>query len=563
MHYVEHFNPTKTPQTEQADARQSANHAGGFSFTVDPWKRLERFIVLGSSAGAYYSTPKQLTKENAQVVLECCAEDGPRAVRIIAEISEAGRAPKNDAAVFALALAASHPNKLASAAALAALPRVCRIGTHLFQFAEAVNQFRGWGRGLRRAVGAWYTSKTPQQVAYQVAKYGQREGWSHRDLLRLAHPEQTAELASVFRYIVAGIDGGGERLVASKGKVSREYPDPGALPAFLHAFEELKTADEKRTIALIAEHGFTHEMIRSELKNSAAIWEALLDKMPPTAMIRNLAKMTAVGLLKPMATAITIVAERLVDEAALKKAHVHPIQMLSALSVYKQGHGEKGSLAWAPVPQIIDALDAGFYAAFGAIEASGKRHLLALDVSGSMTSPQIAGVPGLTPRTASAVLAMVTARSEKLWHCVGFSSGAPGEYTYGKGASKWGGRFNAGITELAITPRQRLDDVVSTIERVPMGGTDCALPMLYAMARGIEVDVFHVYTDSETWHGEIHPFQALKVYRAKMGISAKLAVVGMVANEFSIADPSDAGMIDFVGFDSAAPQALADFARGE
>lgn len=563
MSYAQHFNPNKTPQSEQADPRQVPNSAGGFAFVVDKWKRLERFLILGSSGGSYYAGARKLTIENAQAVQECCAEDGARAVRIITEISEAGRAPKNDEAVFALALAASHANQEAKRAALAALPRVCRIGTHLFQFAGYVNEYRGWGRGLRRAVGGWYTSKSPDQLAYQVAKYGQRDGWSHRDLLRLAHPEQTAELASVFRYIVAGIDGGGERTIAGKDRPTREYPDAGELPAFLHAFEELKRADEKRTIALIAEHGFTHEMVQSQHKNSAAVWEALLDKMPPTAMIRSLAKMTAVGLLKPMGSAIPLVAERLTNEASLKKARVHPIAMLSALKVYQQGHGEKGSLTWGPVPQIVDALDAGFYAAFGAIEASGRRHLLALDVSGSMTSPQIAGVPGITPRTASAALAMVTARSEKIWHCVGFSSGAPGEFIVGAGRSQWGHSYRAGITELAITPRQRLDDVVRAIEKVPMGGTDCALPMLYAAARGIEVDVFHVYTDSETWHGDVHPFQALKAYRTKTGINAKLCVVGMVSNGFTIADPSDAGMLDVVGFDSAAPQVLADFARGE
>jgi 60 kDa SS-A/Ro ribonucleoprotein len=41
----------------------------------------------------------------------------------------------------------------------------------------------------------------------------------------------------------------------------------------------------------------------------------------------------------------------------------------------------------------------------------------------------------------------------------------------------------------------------------------------------------------------------------------KLAVVGMLANQFTIADPSDAGMLDFVGFDTAAPAVMADFAR--
>ncbi len=70
-----------------------------------------------------------------------------------------------------------------------------------------------------------------------------------------------------------------------------------------------------------------------------------------------------------------------------------------------------------------------------------------------------------------------------------------------------------------------------------------------------------VLTDSETWAGKIHPVQALREYRAKTGIPAKLVVVGLVSNGFSIADPSDAGMLDVVGFDTAAPAVIADFIR--
>ena len=46
-----------------------------------------------------------------------------------------------------------------------------------------------------------------------------------------------------------------------------------------------------------------------------------------------------------------------------------------------------------------------------------------------------------------------------------------------------------------------------------------------------------------------------------MGIPAKLVVVGMVSNGFSIADPSDGGMMDVVGFDASAPALIADFAK--
>lgn len=545
MSYADHFNPSRTPQTERASAKQVKNSAGGFSFEVDDWKRLERFLILGAEGGSYYASERKLTRDNAGAVVRCLSADPVRTVNTIAEISESGRAPKNEAAIFALALAAAHTGgcqREARAAAYAALPRVCRIGTHLFHFVAAVDQMRGWGRGLRRAVASWYTSQTQDQLAFQVAKYGQRDGWSHADVLALSHAT-AVNINPVLRYAVAGYVGGGERsILNSKTGHYREYPDPGALPDILHALEEAKGADEKRLIQIVLEHGLTHEMIPTEHKNSAAVWEALLERMPMTAMIRNLAKMTAVGLLKPMSKAASTVAERLQDRDRLLKARVHPIQMLSALMVYKQGHGDKGSLTWSPVSKITDGLDAGFYESFGVVEPSGKRTLLALDVSGSMTCGSIAGVPGLTPRTGSACMAMVTARTEREWEIVGFSHH---------------------LIRLDISPKRRLDDVVKYLDRLPFGGTDCALPMQWALQEKLGVDTFAVYTDSETWAGNEHPHQALRRYRQATGIAARSAVVGMVASDFTIADPDDAGMIDVVGFDTNTPALLAAFARGE
>jgi 60 kDa SS-A/Ro ribonucleoprotein len=94
-----------------------------------------------------------------------------------------------------------------------------------------------------------------------------------------------------------------------------------------------------------------------------------------------------------------------------------------------------------------------------------------------------------------------------------------------------------------------------------MGGTDCALPMIWAQKNRVDVDTFCIYTDNETWAGDVHPAQALRSYRDARGIPAKLVVVGMTSTGFSIADPNDAGMIDVVGFDTSTPPVIADFAR--
>ena len=71
-----------------------------------------------------------------------------------------------------------------------------------------------------------------------------------------------------------------------------------------------------------------------------------------------------------------------------------------------------------------------------------------------------------------------------------------------------------------------------------------------------------IFTDSETWASDVHPGQALRDYRRRSGIDARLIVVGMVSNGFSIANPSDPGMLDVVGFDTGTPEVIAGFAGG-
>lgn len=84
--------------------------------------------------------------------------------------------------------------------ALVVLPEVARTGTHLFTFVEYVESFRGWGRGLKRAVADWYLNMDANRLAYQLIKYQQRNDWSHRDLLRLSHPKvDSAEINTLFK----------------------------------------------------------------------------------------------------------------------------------------------------------------------------------------------------------------------------------------------------------------------------------------------------------------------------------------------------------------------------
>lgn len=520
-----------TPQTERADARQEQNNAGGYTFTIDEIARLRRFLVLGTE-GTYYTSASELTKDNAQVVLGLARDRTAELVGEIVAVSTAGRAPKQNPTLFALAAACALGDEDGRRIALAALPLVARTGTHLFLFARYIEQFRGWGRGLRRAVADWYLTKPVEDVAFQAVKYRQREGWSHRDLLRLAHPQTDDDARErLFQWIV-GRDVSVDGLRVVEG------------------FQCAQSAAVKDVPALIGEYPLSWEMLPDAALNEPAVWEALLEKgIPATALMRQLPRLTRLGVLTAMSRWTRQVGGQLADPERLRRGRVHPVSVLLAQRTYASGHGARGAGEWTPVRQIVDALDAGFYAAFGAVEPSGKRLMLALDVSGSMTSP-VSGLP-ISCREASAALALVTAATERDYEIVGFTS-----------SSGWARRDGDGLTSLPISPRQRLDDAIRAVSGLPVGGTDCALPMLHAMKQKIDVDTFVIFTDNETWAGRTQPHQALRQYRERTGIDAKLVVVGMTSTRFTIADPSDPGMLDVAGFDSAVPNLISDFARG-
>jgi 60 kDa SS-A/Ro ribonucleoprotein len=550
-----HVSTKKTPQTEPLTAAktpQAKMPSGGFGWEVDDWTRLDRFLVLGTEGGTYYVSEQKLTREAAAAVQRCIKANGIKTVERVVEISLAGRAPKNDPALFVLAMCAKLGDDQTKTAAYKALPKVARIGTHLFHFVEYCKAFGGLGgNGFKRAIARWYTERPTDKLAFQAVKYQQRDGWSHRDLLRLAHPRaKNGDQQSVFEYIVKGRQNG----IVAASKVPEDL-------RIIWAWEKAKTVEKKAEIVkLITDYRLPHECVPNQFKKEAEVWDALLQSMPPGAMLRNLNKLTAVGLLTGTSDATRKVKEVLGDKEALKRARLHPLAILLALKTYQQGRGMRGSMTWSPIGQVVDVLDKAFYLSFGTVESTDKRLCLGLDISGSMSCP-VSSSQFLQCREAVGALALVTANVEDAYEMVAFTSGsrAKGSMSFGD-RSGWG--WGSGITPVDITPRMRLDSVVKKLAAMPMGGTDCALPMRWALAQKVKIDTFIIYTDNESWAGNVHVDQALNDYRNKMGIPAKLVSCALAGGNFSVANPDDAGQLDVVGFDTATPNIISDFAKG-
>lgn len=528
MSYLEGHGTRVTPQSEPIPgSSQVKNTAGGFVWEADKWQRLNRFLILGSEGGSYYASERTLTTENVQCVRECIAEDGQRTVNTISVISGDGRAPSNDPALYALAACIALGDKETRLRAGVVLSHVARTFTHLAHFVTYAETMRGWGRMMRKAVQSWYVEKPLDKLAYDVVKYRSRDGWAQRDVLRLAHPKGSAEHNAIFDWVTHGLP-----KEVGMFEVGHEL---------LVRFEQAQIAESPaETARLVRMHRLPREALKTEHLNDPEVWRALLEVgMPLHAMVRNLATMTRIGVLDGTLEVATILAT-LGSQEKIRKSRMHPMALLIALKTYAQGYGMRGQNTWQPKPAIIDALDEAFYLAFDNVEATGKRTLISIDVSGSMAQGQVAGSP-LTPREAAAALAMVTLHAEPNVEIIGISDQA-----YSTSLSK----------------RQRLDDVVRHLAQFPASRTDLSLPWQVAIPDPQGVESFIMLTDSETWSGRIHPKQMLQHYREVSGIPARSVAVAMVANKWSIHDPQDARALDVVGFDAATPAIMGEFLAG-
>lgn len=553
--YLNDENKPKT-QKEQADPRQVKNSAGGYTFEVNDRARLNRFLVLGTDGGTFYAEERDFTKQNVQWLVELIKRDELNVPQLIAEISTAGRAMRNDPAIFALELVFKYGSDENKQSARFWYNQIVRTSYHLFQSCDYAEGLGGaWSSARQKAVSSWYGTKSTDQIAYQAVKYRQRNGWTHRDVFRLAHPTGVDQRVGNFILGKEGVTAFGS------GDV-------------LTGFEMIKEAGSLKSVLEILDNfsNLPWEAIPTHFHKEPEVWKKLFynGQLRGQALVRNITRLSRIGAFSDMVFAADYAA-RLTDEEMIRKTRLHPFNFLNALMVHEHGqiyrprqpfespsrglrnvNGIPRTKDWNTVPQIVDALNAGFYTAFEHVLPSGKRMFIGLDVSGSMKAP-VSGLD-MTCAQAGAAMAMSIARTEPYYQVYGFSDG-----------SKRSGRpynwHQDVLADLGISPGMNLTQVLSRTNDLNFGRTNCALPMMFAQREKIEVDTFVIITDNETWFGNVHPHVALKNYRQAMGRDAKLVVMAMTATPFTIADPTDTGMLDVVGMDSSVPKLITEFAK--
>jgi 60 kDa SS-A/Ro ribonucleoprotein len=521
-------NTNVTPQSQRANDRQVRNNAGGYVYTTSDQQRLERFLILGVDGGTFYVKTPALTQQNLDFVRKQLASNAQQVIDTVVDVSTNARAKSNSPALFVLALA-MNTNGVDKSAVRVAVQKVARTFTHLAEYTQYLENLGGWGRAKRSSIADWYTDKSDFALATQLVKYRQRDGWTHRDMLRLSHP--------------VGLN---SNLV--NFALGKDY-DNGQVPEILQGYELVQVAPtEKAVVELIKTYKLPWEAVPTQWHKSLKVWQALFEVgMGQTALVRNVTRFAKLGAFDDVVFAKEY-ADRLQDAQLIEKGRLHPINYLNAAVVYEEGqlnnrdggwYSYGRSKSWSTNGKIAAALDTGFELAFKNIEPSNKRTLIGIDVSGSMS--QAANGLELSCAQVAGAVAMFIARKEP--------------YSMMRG-------FTTTFVDLGISEKDSFPTVMRKVQKSNFGGTDCAQPMVWAKSNQQQFDTFVVITDNETWAGRSHPDQALKTYRNWSGLDARLAVLGVASTPFTIADPNDPGQMDFVGFDSNGPRVLADFSAG-
>lgn len=487
---------TNVPQTKPLVGHKMVkNNAGGYVFEITPQERLERFLLIGSEGGTYYAGEQELTIDNAKSIIEYIKNDNAAVISTLLKFSEGRRVPKRKTLVFVLSLCIRFGD---AKLAYPVIPIICTTGTDLFMLIDLVKTLgKGWSRGLRSAIAKWYQKN--KNLAYQLVKYRNRNGYTHRDVLRLSHAKPlTDEMAKLFGWAAEKVDAKktGNELIMAYDRLLRGEGD---------------------LVETIVANKMTWEMIPNEHLNDKLVLKALLENMPYTALLRNLNRF-----------AWNKIDHKLIVPK-VKKADAHPVNIINSMFTYQSGRGEKSDKTWEPNQNVVDALQDAYEIALKSLKQTEKAILLAVDVSVSMS----AKANGTNIRSDTLGMIMATTMLKT----------APNADLI---------LFDTAEVKHKIGRRTSLTEIMDF--RANGGGTDCSV----AFTKESKYDAIIIFTDNETWAGEKHGITRLEEYRKKFNKDVKVIEVAFTATNYSTL-PDDKNLLRIAGFDGNIVNVISNF----
>jgi 60 kDa SS-A/Ro ribonucleoprotein len=409
------------------------------AYALSPKAQLAQYAATGCLNHTFYAdADEQLAK-----VIELCKGIDAEFIAKTAIYARERGFMKDMPALLCAVLSVKDVKTLASV-----FLRVIENGKMLRNFAQILRSGavgrKSFGAAPKRLINEWFDARSDGEIF----KDSVGQAPSLADIVKMIHPKPaTASRAALYGYFIG-----------------REF-DASALPPIVRQYERFK-AGETPDVPNVP-----FQMLTS-LPLGAKDWATIARAASWQTTRMNLNTFARHGVFNEPGIA-ELIADRLRDERAIRKARVFPYQLLAA---YLNASGGQ-------VPSVVrEALQDAMETAIGNIpNVEGKVYVFP-DISGSMHSPVTGYRKGATSKVrcvdVAALVAAAVLRRNPRAEVIPFESKA---------------------LEISLNPRDSVMTNAEKLASLPCGGTNCSAPLALLNLRKALGDLVVYVSDSESW----------------------------------------------------------------
>jgi 60 kDa SS-A/Ro ribonucleoprotein len=423
--------------TRKAD---TVNEAGGLAYKLSPKEALAQYAATGCFSHTFYAD----AGEQIDKVLEFADQvDADFVAKTAVFAREKGH--MKDMPAFLVASLSTKDKELFEKV----FPRVIDNGKMLRNFVQIMRSGAVGRKSLgtlpKRLVREWFDKRTSEQIFKQSV--GQSPSFG--DILKMVHPKPNdVQREALFGYFIG-----------------REVSFDN-LPEIVRKFELFK-AGESTDVPDVP-----FQMLTA-LPLSAKDWTEIARNAPWQMTRMNLNTFQRHGVFSDVGI-VEVIAERLRNPEAIRKARVFPFQLLSAYSAASQNR---------EVPRdITEALQDSMEVATENVPSIKGKVYVFPDISGSMHSAVTGYRKGSTSAVrcldVAALVAAAVLRKNPTSEVIPFESK---------------------IVNVAINPRDSIMTNAQKLASLPAGGTNCSAPLHELNRRKANGDVLIYVSDNESW----------------------------------------------------------------
>jgi 60 kDa SS-A/Ro ribonucleoprotein len=419
------------------------NEENAPAYALSPRHALAQYVATGCLNKTFYAgAEEQLAK-----VLELCSQVEPDFIARTALFCRERGFMKDMPALLCAVLSTRDPLLLATI-----FPRVIDNGKMLRNFVQIMRSGvvgrKSLGSAPKRLVREWLEARDDR--ALFTASVGQQP--SLADIVKMVHPTPgTKTREALYGYLIG------------------RAHDAEALPEVVRHFETFKAGAR-------AELPDVPFQMLTALELGKAEWTAIARRAPWQMTRMNLNTFARHGVFDEPGMA-ELIADRLRDPQAIKKARVFPYQLMTAYTMTDER-----------VPAVVrEALQDAMEIAIANVPGIEGKVYVFPDISGSMHAAVTGYRKGATTAVRCIDVAALVAAS-----------------ILRKNPRAEVIPFESKVVEVRLNARDSVMTNAEKLAHLPCGGTNCSAPLAYLNKREAEGELVVYVSDNESWVDSPH-----------------------------------------------------------